>query len=346
LESRISERASSILSTARQVFEIEGSAVLALGERLNQSFVSAVDAILHCEGRVVVTGVGKSGHIARKVAATLASLGTPSIFLHAVEASHGDFGIIRTEDIVVVVSKSGETREILQLVQMLRSRSVKIIAITSDPHSNLARYSDIVLEVPVHREADHINLAPTASTTASLAMGDALAIAVAKERGFTEKDFALFHPGGTLGRRLLLQVEQLMHGGEENPVISEEESFETALFTVTDKRLGAVSAVNAEGKLSGIITDGDIRRLLGKSPLSTVKDLYALKVKEVMTRRPKFIHRHRLATEALKMMEDHAITVLPVVDDENHPIGMVHIHDLVQAGIGESRRMKKKILED
>ncbi|MGH8104030.1 MAG: KpsF/GutQ family sugar-phosphate isomerase [bacterium] len=346
MKPRVSGRGKEILKTGQQVLEAEGQAILMLVPRLSESFVEAVDLILKCEGRVIVTGLGKSGHIGRKIAATMSSLGTSSIFVHAAEAYHGDLGVVRTEDLVIILSKSGETREILELVQMLRSRSVKVIAITGAVHSQTAKYSDVVLDSGVEREADHLNLAPTASTTAALALGDALAVAAAKERGFAEKDFALFHPGGTLGKRLLLKVENLMHTGDVNPIIGEDITLEHGLEIMTAKMLGAVSVVNTAGKLVGIHTDGDNRRMQLKSRDLTMHDVLEKKMKQIMTANPKHIHKDRLATEALKMMEDFQITVLPVVDDAMKLVGMVHIHDLVQAGIGESRRLKRRSLED
>lgn len=335
-----------IVKTAREVLETEGHAILHLADRLSESFVEAVDMILNCEGRVIVVGLGKSGHIARKIAATLSSLGTSSIFIHAAEAYHGDLGVVREEDVAIILSKSGETREILELMQMLRSHAVKVIALTGSVNSQLAKHSDVVLDAGVEREADHLNLAPTSSTAAALALGDALAVAVAKERGFAERDFALFHPGGTLGKRLLLKVKTLMHAGDENPVIGEDITLIHGLEIMSAKMLGSVSVVNAAGKLTGIYTDGDNRRLLLKSREITMHDLLEKTMKQVMTPNPRHIHQDRLATEAFKLAEDYQINVLPVVDDAMRPVGMVHIHDLVQAGIGESRRLKRRSLED
>lgn len=346
MKAKIGTREKDILKAAQQVLEMEGQAILALVPRLSESFVEAVDLILKCEGRVIVIGLGKSGHIARKIAATLSSLGTSSIFVHAVEAYHGDLGVVREEDVAILLSKSGETREILELVQMLRSHAVKVIAITGSVNSQLAKYSDVVLDAGVEREADHLNLAPTSSTATALALGDALAVAVAKERGFAERDFALFHPGGTLGKRLLLKVKTLMHTGDENPVIGEDITLIHGLEIMSAKMLGSVSVVNAAGKLTGIYTDGDNRRLQLKSREITMHELLEKTLKQVMTTNPRHIHKDRLATEALKMMEDFQITALPVVDDGMKPVGMVHIHDLVQAGIGESRRLKRRSLED
>lgn len=325
------------LQQARNALQTEGNAILALQDRLNDSFLRAVELVLSLQGRLIFTGVGKSGMIARKIASTMASLGTASLFVHAVEAVHGDLGVIRNEDVTVVISKSGETREILEFATILKDRGVQVISVVGNMSSTLARLSDVVLDATVPREADHLNLAPTTSTTAALALGDAFAVAVAALRNLTENDFALIHPAGSLGRQLLLRVDELMHTGEQNPRVSIHDTMETALFTVTRKALGAVSVVDDSGKLVGIITDGDIRRLLGRSLEFTVSQLYQLSVESVMTRNPRFVRQGVRASDALRLMEDHKITVLPVVDSEGTPIGMIHIHDLITAGIEGAR---------
>lgn len=330
------------LERARAALRTEGEAVLSLEDRLGDSFLAAVDLVLSGRGRLIFTGVGKSGIVARKLAATMASLGTASLFVHAVEAVHGDLGVVRPEDVIVVLSKSGETREILEFASIVKERGVRVIGMVGNIHSTLARLADVVLDTSVTREADHLNLAPTTSTTAALALGDALAIAVADLRNLTEDDFALVHPAGSLGRQLLLRVEQLMHTREENPVVHKGETMETALFTVTRKGLGAVSVVDDSGRLAGIITDGDIRRLLGRSLEFTVRQLYSLKVETVMTPNPRFVKEGIRASEALRLMEDHKITVLPVVDSDHRPIGMIHIHDLITAGIEGAREFVRR----
>ncbi len=335
-----------ILQTGKEVLKMEGECVLRLSSQLTTTFCEAVKILAESSGKVLVTGIGKSGIIGKKIAATLSSFGITAYFLHPVEALHGDLGMARGEDVLLVLSKSGNTSEVLHLVELLKLLKIPVITLTSFTESQIAKYSDVVIPVPVDREADHLNLAPTTSTTAFLAMGDALATAVAKIRQVRAEDFALYHPGGTLGKKLTLRISDLMHTGEDNPVVSESDTFESALFTVTSKRLGAVSVINQNSELVGIITDGDIRRLLGKSSSFTVQAVYAMKVSEVMTRKPKYIHYDRLATEALRLMEDYKITVLPVVDDQHHPIGMVHIHDLVMAGIGESTQITSKIRKE
>ncbi|MHA2620965.1 MAG: KpsF/GutQ family sugar-phosphate isomerase [bacterium JZ-2024 1] len=332
-----SEQKTLALKQAYEALQTEGKAVLALQDRLGDSFLRAIDLVLSLRGRLIFTGVGKSGIVARKIASTMASLGTASLFVHAVEAVHGDLGVIRDEDVTVVLSKSGETREILEFATILKERGVPVISVVGDMNSTLARLSDVALDVSVPREADHLNLAPTTSTTAALALGDALAVAVAALRNLTENDFALVHPAGSLGRQLLLRVDQLMHTGEENPVVTLRDTMETALFTVTRKSLGAVSVVDDSQKLVGIITDGDIRRLLGRSLEFTVRQLYAMSVESVMTRNPKYVTEGVRASDALQLMEDRKITVLPVVNADHQPVGMIHIHDLITAGIEGAR---------
>ncbi len=331
-----------ILAFAREALQREAEAIQGLIPRLGEEFVEAVQRIAETRGRVILSGLGKSGLVAKKVAATMASLGIPAFFLHAAEAFHGDMGVLQEGDLLIVFSKSGETKEVLELVQLVRTRDVPVLAITGNRHSTLARYSDLVLHAAVEREADHLNLAPTASAVAQLALGDALAVTVAWLRGFTESDFAILHPAGALGRKLLLTVDQLMHTGEENPVVHQDADFAEAIYTVTRKGLGCVSVVDDEGRLVGIITDGDIRRLLERSKENTVQALFQRKVRDIMTKTPKFVQPETLATKALQKMEDHKITVLPVVDPAGRPIGMIHIHDLVSAGIERAREVYRK----
>lgn len=320
-----------VLDQAREVLKIEAEAILALIPQLNGAFTAAVDMIMACEGRVIVTGMGKSGIIGRKIAATLASTGTPAFFLHPAEGIHGDLGMVTPQDVVLALSNSGETGEVVSILPVLQRLGVKIIALTGRADSTLGRNADLVLEVAVEREACPLGLAPTASTTAALAMGDALAVALLTAHKFTPEDFALFHPGGALGRKLLLTVEQLMHSGEENPVVSPHTTVQDALFVISAKGLGVTNVVDGDGHLLGIVTDGDIRRGLGQSRAFLDKT-----VGEIMTRTPLTIAPNQLAARALHIMEQHKprpITVLPVVDGERRAIGIIHLTDLLRAGV-------------
>lgn len=320
-----------ILDQAKKVLQIEAEAILALIPQLNGAFTAAVDMIMACEGRVIVTGMGKSGIIGRKIAATLASTGTPAFFLHPAEGIHGDLGMVTSQDVVLALSNSGETGEVVSILPVLQRLGVKIIALTGRADSTLGRNADLVLEVAVEREACPLGLAPTASTTAALAMGDALAVALLTAHKFTPEDFALFHPGGALGRKLLLTVEQLMHSGEENPTVAPGTTVQDALFVISAKGLGVTNVVDGDGHLLGIVTDGDIRRGLGHS-----RDFLDKTVGEIMTRTPLTIVPSQLAARALRLMERHQprpITVLPVVDDERRAIGIIHLTDLLRAGV-------------
>lgn len=316
------------LDKAKEVFQIEAQAILKLGENLDQGFIQAVETILACKGRVVVTGMGKSGLIGRKIAATLASTGTPAFFLHPAEGIHGDLGMVTRQDVVIAISNSGETEEIVNILPVLKRIGSTVIALTGKKESTLAKNSEIFLSVGIEKEACPLGLAPTASTTATLAMGDALAIVLLEARNFRPEDFALFHPGGSLGRRLLLTVGDLMHGGEEIPLVQSGRKVKEALFEITAKKLGAVSVIDEKGYLLGIVTDGDIRRHLEQD-----EKLLEKEVSEIMTEGPKTIGSGRLAAQALKLMEDQSITVLPVVDDQQKIIGMIHLHNLLKAGI-------------
>lgn len=321
----------SVTDTAAGVLRSEAQAILDLIPKLNDQFGQAVAMIENAKGRVIVTGMGKSGHIARKVAATMASTGTPSFFLHPAEAIHGDLGMVTSQDVVIAYSNSGETAEVLNILPSLKRIGAKLIAVVGNTKSTLAQNADIVLDAGVKREADSLNLAPTCSTTAALALGDALAICLMEEHHFTADNFAIFHPGGSLGRRLLLTVEMVMHKKEENPVIDQDASVKDALFVMTAKGLGAVSVIDRNGCLLGLLTDGDVRRGLEKGT-----DFLSRPVHEVMTRSPKMIYPERLAAEALHVMEQHKphpITVLPVVDRENHVVGMIHVTDLLKKGV-------------
>jgi len=316
------------LEKAKEVFWIEAQAISQLAQNLDQGFVVAVETILQCKGRVVVTGMGKSGLIGRKIAATLASTGTPAFFLHPAEGIHGDLGMVTSQDIVLAISNSGETEELVNLLPVLKRLGVTIIALTGKKDSTLAKNSETFLHIGIEKEACPLGLVPTASTTATLAMGDALAVVLLEARNFQPEDFALFHPGGSLGRRLLLTVADLMHGGEGNPLIGAKSKVKEALFEITAKKLGAVNVINEEGVLVGIITDGDLRRHLEQDAM-----LLEREVSRVMTKEPKTILPGRLAAQALKMMEDKSITVLPVVEENQKVIGMIHLHDILKAGI-------------
>lgn len=320
-----------MLEQARQVLRMEAEAVLEQVERIDEHFKAAVEMIMACPGRTVITGMGKSGIIGRKMAATLASTGTPSFYLHPAEGIHGDLGMVTEGDVVIALSNSGETGEVLHILPSLRRIGAKLIAMVGNPNSTLAKNSDIVLNVGVTREACPLGLAPTSSTTAALAYGDALALALLSKRKFTASQFAVFHPGGSLGRKLLLTVEDIMHSGTENPLVKADISVQDALFVITDKGLGAVSVVDDDNKMLGVLTDGDIRRGLSKGV-----DFLKRPVTELMTASPKTITKEKLAAQALHIMESNRpkpITVLPIVDAENHVIGLLHMTDLVRQGV-------------
>lgn len=312
----------------RAVIETEAAAVNALLERLDQRFEQACRYLLECRGRIVVTGMGKSGHIGNKIAATLASTGSPAFFVHPGEASHGDLGMITAEDVVLALSNSGETSELLVILPLLKRLGTPLIAMTGQPQSTLARESEVHLDVSVTKEACPLGLAPTSSTTVALVMGDALAVALLQARGFTAEDFALSHPGGTLGRRLLLHVSDIMHSGEALPVVTEQSSLHDTLEQMSAKGLGMTAVVDAGGKLAGVYTDGDLRRTL-KQPV----DIHRLKVTEVMTRNCKTVAPDMLAAEALQLMQEKKINGLLVVDDEQRLVGAFNMHDLLRAGV-------------
>lgn len=320
-----------IIQQAKEVLAIEAEAIQALIPRINGQFTAAVELILACKGRVVVTGMGKSGLVGRKIAATLASTGTPAFFLHPAEAIHGDLGMVTSEDVVLALSNSGETAEVLSILPIIRRIGARVIAMSGRENSTLVNNADAFLNVAVEREACPLGLAPTASTTASLAMGDAMAVALLTARRFTPEDFALFHPGGSLGRRLFLTVEEVMHSGEDNPITPLGHTVREALFVITAKGLGATAIVDSDGRLHGIITDGDIRRSLEKG-----LDFLNKQVEEIMTRTPRTITADKLAAQALHMMEKNKprpITVMPVVDGERRAIGMIHLTDLLRQGV-------------
>ena len=317
-----------IIKRAREVLDIEAQAVLALKGRIGLAFSRALELILKAKGRVVVSGMGKTGIIAQKLSATLASTGTPSLFLHTAEAIHGDLGKVTREDVVIIISNSGQGEEIRQLLPLLKRIGAKIIALTGNKDSILAKHGDIVLDVSVKKEACPLNLAPTASTTAALAMADALAVCLLESKGFKEKDFAFFHPGGALGRRLLLKVEDIMRRGVGSPVVSEEKRVSDVLLKITQARAGCACVVNKSGKLTGIFTDGDLRRQL-ESDVS----LPQRKISEVMTRAPSMVTKDILAAEAMRIMREKKIDELPVVDGAGRPVGLLDVQDLLKAGL-------------
>ena len=317
-----------IVKRAREVLDIEAEAIKALKSGLGKSFKEAVYLILKTKGRVVVSGMGKTGIIAQKFSATLSSTGTPSLFLHLSEASHGDLGRVTSDDTVIVISNSGSTEEIKQLMPFLKKIGSKIIALTGKRESILAKYSDVVLDICVKREACPLGLAPTASTTAALAMTDALAVCLLELKGFKEKDFALYHPGGALGKQLLLKVEDIMRRGKSNPVVNEEETVSSVLLEITQARAGAATVVDKKGRLTGIFTDGDLRRHLGKN-----KDLPKLKIKEVMTKNPLAISEGKLAAEAMHILQEKKIDEMPVVNKNHQPVGLIDVQDLLKAGL-------------
>ncbi len=317
-----------ILALARRTLEIEASAVNRLRDRLDHAFPEAVALLLSCQGRVVVSGMGKSGHIGGKIAATLASTGTPAFFMHPAEASHGDLGMITGEDVVIALSNSGESAEIAAIVPLLKRRGARLISMTGNPASTLAREADIHLDASVAQEACPLNLAPTASTTAALALGDALAVAVLYARGFTAEDFARTHPGGALGRRLLVHVRDLMHKDAGLPVVKLDASLKEALLEMTRKGLGMTAIVDDDRRLLGIFTDGDLRRLLDNDV-----DVRSASIADVMKRDPRTIAEDALAVEAVRMMEEFKINGLLAVNAAGQISGALNMHDLLRAGV-------------
>jgi len=317
-----------LLQHARQVLETEAAAVGALAPRLDQRFTDGCRLLLACQGRVVVMGIGKSGHVAGKIAATLASTGTPAFYVHPGEASHGDMGMITGEDVVLAISNSGETVELLTLLPLIKRLGVKLVTLTGNAQSTLAQAADVNLDVSVAQEACPLNLAPTASTTAALAMGDALAVALLSARGFTQEDFARSHPGGSLGRRLLLRVEDIMHTGAAVPSVPQGALLSAALMEMSRKGLGMTVIVDMQRHVAGVFTDGDLRRALDKEI-----NVHRAKIDEVMTRHCTTVRAGMLAGEAIRIMNEKRITALPVVDADNLLIGALHMHDLVRAGV-------------
>jgi arabinose-5-phosphate isomerase len=318
----------SFLDLARDVLAIEADAVRALGEHLDDNFDRAVRLVLACGGRVVVTGMGKSGHVGRKIAATLASTGTPAFFMHPGEASHGDLGMITGQDVVLALSNSGESAEIAAIVPLIKRRGAKLVSMTGNPRSTLAREADAHLDAHVDKEACPLNLAPTASTTAALALGDALAVALLDARGFSADDFARTHPGGSLGRRLLVHVRDLMHVGEALPVVAPDAPLSAALLEMTRKGLGMTAVVDADHKLLGVFTDGDLRRQLERAV-----DVHTTRIDDLMTPDPRTIGPDRLAVEAVEAMEQRKINGLLVMDADGKLVGALNMHDLLRAGV-------------
>ena len=316
------------ISSGLRTIRIESAAVTALSARLDGEFTKACDLILNCTGRIIVTGMGKSGHIGKKIAATLASTGTPAFFVHPGEASHGDLGMITKQDVVLAISYSGISNEILTLLPLLKRSGIKIISMTSNPKSTLAEVAEAHLNIAVDMEACPLDLAPTASTTATLVMGDALAIALLEARGFTEEDFAFSHPGGALGRKLLLRVVDIMHTGDRIPRVTAEATLSEALLVMTQKGFGMTTIVNEHNQLLGIYTDGDLRRTIDKGI-----NLSGAAIRDLMNRTPKTISDKALAAEALKVMEDLKITALVVRNEQSCPVGVLHMHDLLRAGV-------------
>ena len=320
---------STLQELAKEVFNIEASSILKLKERINSNIDKAVSVIMESKGRVIVTGMGKSGHIGRKIAATLSSTGTPSYFLHPAESTHGDSGIITRDDVVIAISNSGETLELLNLLPLIKRFEVPLIVLAGNEKSTLGKSADIYFDISVEKEACPLGKAPTASTTATLAMGDALAVCLLKQRGFSTEDFLLYHPSGALGKGVLYMVKDLMLKDKSLlPIAHEGDTFLETVDLISKKRLGCALIVNAENKLTGLLTDGDIRRILLRYP-----DVSVLSTKAVMTQNPKTISGEDMATKALAFMEKYSITSLAVCDDNNVPVGIIHIHDLLKAGV-------------
>jgi arabinose-5-phosphate isomerase len=317
-----------LISSAKRVIDIETEAVACLHSVLGPEFERAINLILNCKGRVVTTGMGKAGHIARKISATLASTGTPSFFMHPAEAIHGDLGMITSHDVGLFLSHQGQTEEVLRIIPYFKHLNIPLIAMTSNSDSELAKHADVSLILPIKHEACPLDLAPTASTTAMLAMGDTLALVLLEAHGFKQSDYALLHPGGSLGRRLLIKVEHIMHKGKDNPVVRDDTKLRDAILVMTSSKLAATSVVDATGNLVGIFVDGDLRRYLMKGQVNLDEP-----IKELMTKNPKFATPDMMAVRALEILREYKIIELPVCDEYHHPIGMIHLHDITRAGI-------------
>ena len=324
---KLSTNSSLLIDHARQVLEIEANSLIELSERLDDAFTKACEMLLNCKGRIVVSGMGKSGHIGRKISSTLSSTGSPSFFVHPAEASHGDLGMVTKEDIVIAISYSGESPELNLIAPALKREGTKVLAITGNKRSTLSGLADVTLECRVSQEACPLGLAPTSSTTATLALGDAIAIALLRAKGFTEKDFARSHPGGSLGKRLLTRVGDLMKIGDDFPKVAPDTNIQETIVEITSKKLG-MTAVMKDEEMVGVITDGDLRRVFQK-----VKSLENLTAREMMTPQPQTIQIHALATEALQAMEEYSVNQLIVVDESEAPCGVLGMHDLLKAKI-------------
>ncbi|MDD5355378.1 MAG: KpsF/GutQ family sugar-phosphate isomerase [Candidatus Omnitrophica bacterium] len=316
------------IKEAKRVLRIESDAIRDLIKGLDNNFDRAIQILSRSKGRVVLTGMGKAGIIAQKISATMSSTGTPSLFLHSAEAIHGDLGRVTKDDVVIALSNSGETEEVRKLLPLVKKMGVKLISFTGNKKSTLAKYSDVVFDVSVKKEACPLGLAPTSSTTAMLAMGDALCVCLLKEKKFKEEDFAFYHPGGSLGKRLLLKVEDIMRKGLGNPIVKEDKKVKAVLCDITKARAGAASVVDKRGRLAGIFTDGDLRR-----NLENRVDVSELKIKDVMTKNPVTVKREQLAVEALRILQEKKIDEIPVVDKNHRPVGMLDVQDLLKAGL-------------
>ncbi len=319
---------SRIIESAKEVFEIEAKSILRLKDNIGEEFDKAINILYNCRGRVIVTGMGKSGLIGKKIAATMSSTGTPAYFLHPAESTHGDSGVITRNDVIIAISNSGETQELLNLLPLIKRFGCPMIGMTGNVNSTLARTSEVVLDISVEKEADTLGKAPTASTTATLAMGDALAVCLMEKKGFTKEDFLMFHPSGKLGKGLTYKVKDLMITGDRMPLVSGDESFQDVIKTISDYKLGMAMILDEGKHLIGVLTDGDIRRTIIK-----YSDTSALSVKDVMTVNPKRITEDSYAASALNLMEKYSITALAVVDENNYPVGVIHVHDLLRAGV-------------
>ena len=321
------------MDTRDEIIEIlkkEARAILEISEKVDESITRVVDLIYNCSGKIVVTGIGKTGIIARKISATFASTGTPSIYLHPAEGIHGDLGMVDSDDVIIIISNSGETSELIDIIPYFKKHNNPIICLTGNPESTLAKVSDVTVNIGVPKEYEPLGMVPMASITTALSMGNALATVILRKRNFKIEDYALFHPGGTIGKILLLQVKDVMHSGDENPIIQDNHDLKEAILVMTSKGLGCVSIIDNQGKLIGIITDGDLRRILQKyeNPLKS-------KINSLMTKNPKCITPITMGINALKLMEKYEITMLPVVDENYYPVAMLHMHDLIKAGIVE-----------
>lgn len=317
-----------IIGSAKETLKIEANAILNLINSIDDNFVKAVNLLYSCKGRVIVTGMGKSGLVGRKIASTLASTGTPAFFLHPAEGRHGDIGMVVKEDCLILISNSGETEELIRILPIMKRIGAKLITMTGDLNSSLAKNSDVIINISIKEEACPFGLAPTASTTATLAIGDALAIALLKKRNFKEEDYALFHPGGSIGRKLLVKVEDIMRTGNDIPVVNDRVYMKEAIIEMTTKKMGCTLIVDKKGVLAGIITDQDLRRILEKE-----HNIFKKKVMEIMTKNPQTIKKDELVARAIRITEEKSISTLIVVDDNKKPIGIVHLHDLLKVNV-------------